>query len=65
MTLKLKFQMGQRVYHVLGGRDGVGIVTGLQVRPEQISYLVTWADRDETSCFAIELSEEPVKDFAD
>lgn len=63
--MKPKFKMGQRVYHVLSGEDGVGIVTGILYRPTWLLYFVTWKDRNEQTAFEIELSEQPVRDFAD
>ena len=59
-----KFKMGQRVYSVLNA-EARGIVTGLLYRPTTVLYLVTWSDMREMEHSDIELSEEPVRDFAD
>ena len=48
-----KFKLGQRVYFVLGG---MGIVTGILLRPHGVAYMVSDADGDERSRFDIELS---------
>jgi len=62
-----KFQLGQRVYSVLDAEER-GMVTGILLRPGgEARYMVTWSGdiSSETQHSGNELSEEPVKDFAD
>ena len=65
MNAEPRFKLGQRVYHVMGGEDARGIVTGITAREKWFTYLVTFPDREEKPCYEMELSEEPVRDFAD
>lgn len=63
--IKTKYQLGQRIYHVLNGDDSVGIVTGILLRPAGVVYFVVWKDKLESAHYDFELSDEQVKDFAD
>lgn len=63
--MKQKFQLGHRVYAILGGDQDIGIVTGITQRPTGFIYLVTWQNHTETPAYDIELSEEPVRNYVD
>ncbi len=56
--MKPIFPIGSIVYHVAGVEESSGgVVTGLVVRANAMTYLITWGDiREETSHMECELS---------
>jgi len=61
--IPLTYDVGEVVYHRLASDRHRGMVTGIQIQPDGISYWVTWDDRHETRHYAIELSTEFVPDY--
>ncbi len=58
MSDACKFHLEDLVYSRLDP-EARGIVTGIVTRPTGFQYLITWNDREETTCFACELTSEP------
>ena len=54
---KPKFDIGQKVYLIVDA-DVVGMVTGIMYRQNNISYIVSWNDHEETYHYDFELATE-------
>lgn len=57
-VVEVDFHVGQTVFHRLSG-DERGLVTAVHVFHGSVVYQVVWADRQDTSHYAFELSPAP------
>lgn len=63
--MKPAFQLGQIVYLLCRAEKLKGMVARYTVFPGGVVYHVTWGNGNESSHYAIELTDEYVSDFGD
>ncbi len=61
--IPLSYDAGDVVFHRLATERHRGLVTGIQIQPDGVSYWITWDDRHETRHYDCELSAEFVPDY--
>lgn len=63
-TVRLRFAIGDTVYHRLADSRTPGLVTGYIVRPNGCCYYITWPGRHESAHYDLELDGEYTPNFA-
>lgn len=58
MLINAQFSEGQKVYHRGDAENSTGIVTGFNVRGQNVMYFVTWGNCNETVHYGYELTTD-------
>lgn len=59
ITIKVRFPIGKKVWHLINPEENVGLITGYIVRPDaEVLYQVTWSDLEVTNCYGMEITDE-------
>lgn len=58
ISFKVKFKLGEKVWHVLDSEHNQGMVTGYIFREGCVIYQVVWQNLEESSCYGLELTDE-------
>jgi hypothetical protein len=62
-TIHCAYALGDIVYYRLARERLPGLVTGIKLTPQGLSYLVSWPDHQEHQHYEMELSTEFVPDY--
>ena len=63
VTHYVKFYIGDTVYLRLNREEYRGMVTGYNIRPNGVTYLVSWEDASDTCHYDLELTTEFIPDY--